>query len=169
MSDRRWPRCPSFTKLRLCSVKVEAMPALCICILLTCLLIIKMRTPETLVRVKVSYTMVARGWIWGWCLCWHWECSSSGLRADRSCWACRHAVGCDSRRNGNWRGMFTVTSYDVSTCQCHLSPRSLTGNAARTSRYLYNEILAFCDNNVLYEVCLGPGPSAHKGIHWQWQ
>ena len=29
----------------------------------------------------------------------------------------------------------------------------------------YNEILAFCDNNVLYEVCPGPGPPPRKGIY----
>ena len=32
----------------------------------------------------------------------------------------------------------------------------------------YNEILAFCNNNVLYEVCPGPGPPPRKGIYWQW-
>ena len=44
-----------------------------------------------------------------------------------------------------------------------LSPRSLTGNAARSSRYLYNEILAFYNNNVLYEVC--PGRSPGRALH----
>ena len=67
---------------------------------------------------------------------------------------CRHAVGC---------GMFTVTSTRLTTCQCHLSPISLTGNAARSSIYLYNEILAFYNNNVLYEVC--PGRAPGRALH----
>ena len=34
---------------------------------------------------------------------------------------------------------------------------------ARSSRYLYNEILAFYNNNVLYEVC--PGRAAGRALH----
>ena len=37
--------------------------------------------------------------------------------------------------------------HDLRRVSVMLSPRSLTGNATRSSRYLYNEILAFYNNN----------------------
>ena len=40
--------------------------------------------------------------------------------------------------------------HDLRRVSVILSPRTLTGNAAQSSRYLYNEILAFYNNNVLY-------------------
>ena len=53
--------------------------------------------------------------------------------------------------------------HDLRRVSVILSPRSLTGNAARSSRYLYNEILAFYNNNVLYEVC--PGRTPGRALH----
>ena len=53
--------------------------------------------------------------------------------------------------------------HDLRRVSVILSPRSLTGNAARSSRYLYNEILAFYKNNVLYEVC--PGRASGRALH----
>ena len=53
--------------------------------------------------------------------------------------------------------------HDLRRVSVILSPRSLTGNAARSSRYLYNEILAFYNNNVPYEVC--PGRAPGRALH----
>ena len=56
-----------------------------------------------------------------------------------------------------------VPVHDLRRVSVILSSRSLTGNAARSSRYLYNEILAFYNNNVLYEVY--PGRTPGRAVH----
>ena len=110
-------------------------------------------------RVKVSYTMVARDE--------YEDGASVGIGSvvapDSMLVGVAGPVATPSA--AECLVLFIVTTYDVSTCQCHILPRLLTGNEERTSRYLYNEILAFCENNVLYEVCPGLGPPARESIY----